>query len=1667
MINIIILMAYDNRPNLSCQRFDQRSCDTLYLQGTNCVCGSGGTISSNSGYRISGMTFLNAGVVLNTVLIGCNASGGTAATSIGAGAKAMGTSSTSIGCGSCACGTGAVSIGSQSKTFCNYGAVVGCGNISCSIGGSILGGYGNIICSGNTNTTLIGAQNCILAGTGYTNMVVVPNLVISTTPSGSGNVLGYDTVTKKVCLTTAGGGITGATNGLSDNGVVVRLGGQLSNNTGVGYNGSCFMFSGATGCAYFCPNYTGFEHNSGNTYVAVDGNMDNIQLSVCNTYLNMCGGPGQEQLGMATPNGTGIGICNAGGYVYITSSGNSNICVAPNQICLGGLPAKTTETCVVYIDAGGVLSYGMVSGGTSGGITGATNGLSVYGMDIGLGGDLSGNTTISLKDHSLNILNSHTGLTVGTGFNGSSLNTVKIQSDGKILVSGYIGTYSGVSKNDIIRLCSNGSIDDTLNIGSGFDSPPATFAVQTDGKIVAAGNFTTYSGASNYGIVRLCSSGSIDNTFNTGSGFSSYVCAVAVQSNGRILTGGIYSTYSGVTSEHVTRLMPDGSLDSSFNTGNGITSNSVTVIVVQPDNKILLGGTFTDYSGATARGIVRLNSNGGLDNTFNSGDGFLSSTVVNSITLQPDGRMLVGGWFTSYSGVTANHIIRLYSGGTVDYTFTGGTQFNSDVNSIVLQPDGRVLVGGGFTSYSGVTANYIIRLMPDGGIDSTFNTGVGFDSFVNSMVLQPDGRIVVIGGFSTYQNESYSNIIRLNSDGSIDKDSVYDATFNGRVLEYGGDYSADYTDRSLVDKEYVDKTMTGGTAVTAWGNITGAITGQTDLNNCLNSYIKGAVNLGSGSGVYSSTVNNNLRLKTFYAGSGITLANETSGITIAALSSFYDATNGLGVDNTNVILGGELNKDTTIDLIRFDLNIQNSNTGFTIGSGFNNILYVIKVQDDGKILAGGPFTTYSGATAQNFIRLNYDGSIDETLKHNSGFTTVGYVESIAVQIDGKIIVGGYFKKYSGQTVNGIVRLNTDGTIDNTFVTGTAFDYSVNTLVVQTDGKILAGGQFTVYSGVTADKIIRLNSNGGIDTGFVVGVFDVSANIHDIKIQTDGKILVGGLFTSYSGTTSRMLIRLNTNGDLDTSFNNGGYGFDGSIEELAVQNDGKIIAVGHFSAYNGTTARGIARLHADGSLDTGFNPGGFGFFNSSNGVWSVDVQDDGRIVVGGFFISYNGTSRLGFIRLNSNGSIDRTFNYGGGFNNYVETVKVQDDGKILVGGLFTTYSGYTSPYIIRLRKNGLIDNQANNLKVVFGENTVDYGGDYSSYYTDRSLVDKAWVLDQIVSGVTMSGVSGAINGLSMNSANKVGLGGDLTGNTVINGAAYCMALSNGNLKICNNSTINSYSGYQVSGVTIFSAGKTIDLLQIGCGACAVGMSSIAIGCGAGYLNSGGTQIAIGRWAGQYNKCNTTVAIGDMAGYQSCIGSLVAIGNQAGRGAYGDNQVAIGNQSGYQSSGSSQIAIGNTAGMYNRCNRQIAIGLGAGNSNCGWEQIAIGDNAGQQNKGTDQIAIGNFAGQNNTGSTQIAIGVYAGYFNKAANVISIGKCAGYNNVIANQFILKEYDVCTCSLIQGDFSTGEVHVRKNAWFYFGNSGETDSWRMGVSGATFVHQCWTGGGYVTKSSY
>jgi uncharacterized delta-60 repeat protein len=320
-----------------------------------------------------------------------------------------------------------------------------------------------------------------------------------------------------------------------------------------------------------------------------------------------------------------------------------------------------------------------------------------------------------------------------------------------------------------------GGLDPSYAVGlSGVDSTLQVMARQSDGRVVIGGDFITVNGVNRFRIARLNANGSLDTSFGAGqTGADDFVNVMAIQPDGRILIGGNFTTVNNVGRRFVARLNANGSLDTTFGANLPFLNNRVFSMALQSDGKILIGGTFNTVNNVAPGGIIRLNSDGTLDTTFDAGLNLGTFSGTFAIAVQSDGRILIGGEFTGVNGVTRGSLARLNADGSVDTTFGNGIAVAGnrfpDVSDIVIQPDGRILVAGGFTSVNGVARSAIARLNSNGTLDTTFGNGLsGVSGTVEKIARRSDGQIFIVGDFSAVNGVFRGCIARLNADGSTD-----------------------------------------------------------------------------------------------------------------------------------------------------------------------------------------------------------------------------------------------------------------------------------------------------------------------------------------------------------------------------------------------------------------------------------------------------------------------------------------------------------------------------------------------------------------------------------------------------------------------------------------------------------------------------------------------------------------------------------------------------------------------------------------------------------------------------------------------------------------------------------------------------------------------------------
>jgi len=861
-----------------------------------------------------------------------------------------------------------------------------------------------------------------------------------------------------------------------------------------------------------------------------------------------------------------------------------------------------------------------------------------------------------------------------------AVTALAVQADGRVVVGGAFTVLGGATRQRLGRLNPDGTLDTAFYPVA--SNTVNCLAIQPDGKILVGGAFTSLAGQPRRCLGRLNPNGSLDTGFNP-SAIGGIVDAFAIQPDGRILVAGAFTNLAGQACKGLGRLYSDGTLDSGFNSDIG---TEIYTVALQPDGSILVGGNFTTLAGQPRLKIGRLYSDGGLDTGFDPGAG----NSVRSIAVQPDGGILVGGDFPTLGGQSHPFLGRLNSDGTLDTNFTATAV--AAVYSLVLQADGRVLVGGNFSTLAGQTRPYLGRVNPDGSLDATFSPTTG--NQVRALALQADGKVVVGGYFSTLGGASRSRIGRLNNTSAASETLIYD----GASLTWlRGGPSPEVNSVTFEAASNGTDWSVPGTATRIEGGwqLTDVLLGPNDTVRA-RGLTTGGCYAGSGwyveSGIGPPAMDLQPQDVTAHAGDIVTFCSTATGTAPLGYQWFKDGVAVAGGTNAWLTVSPaqatDNGKSYAVLVTNALGNLRSLEarlwvaTADTFNPGPNGAVSAIALQTDGKVLIGGSFTTVAGGARTNLARFNASGSLDTSFKA----ATDGSVYCLAVQEDGSILVGGGFSQLGGRAHGGLGRLDATGNVDSTFSPSLFGPYpnAAYCLGVQPDGMILVGGSFQKLNGQNCSSLGRLFPDGTIDNSFIntnywgVGP-PTGALVNSLAIQPSGEVWAFGFFSAnHSSTYHYYGQRFGGDGSLNGSFFPIDRSSSSQAYACAMQADGKVLVGGFFPA--GKTMF-LARLNSDGSTDDAFLP-------SLNGaVYALAVQSDGKILVGGAFTSVNGLARTNLCRLNSDGTLDSTLDLGLSAGSYISALAPQADGKLLVGGTFTTVGGVARRNLGRINATG--------------------------------------------------------------------------------------------------------------------------------------------------------------------------------------------------------------------------------------------------------------------------------------------------------------------------------------------------------------------------------------------
>jgi uncharacterized delta-60 repeat protein len=688
------------------------------------------------------------------------------------------------------------------------------------------------------------------------------------------------------------------------------------------------------------------------------------------------------------------------------------------------------------------------------------------------------------------------------------------------------------------------------------------------------------------------------------------VLAAAVQADGKVLIGGSFVTINGTPRIRLARLNPDGTLDAAFNPAPDFTVNA---IVVQDDGKILVGGNFNNIDGQPRNALVRLLENGTLDPGFTSSiDG--GNPTVFAIKVLEGGKILVGGIFVSVGGQPRQRIARLNDDGTVDLSFTNPGS-DATVRALAVQADGKILAGGSFTQMGGSARGNLARLNEDGSLDTGYN--IATDGDVHGIEIEPEGSALIHGFFNTIGGQAIPAIGRVGANGVVDASFDLDVTFPSLVTSVAVEPDGDI--------------VLGGSF--------------TFVASLARNRLARVSRDGTPDPGFTPNLNGDVSKAVLY---------DDGRILVTAAGSPFSQINSLPRDRL-----ARLYPDGSVD------------NGFA-GEADDTVRAAVP-RSDGTIMVAGAFSELATVSQNVLGRVNANGIHDPGFDPDTIAGASGAVNCVAIQRDGKILVGGDFTMVGITGRNGIARFHADGTLDSGFDPGA--NGSVNAILVQPDGKILVAGEFTQIAGTTRGRIARLEADGSIDSTFINPNADDT--VYSLALQADGSVLLGGDFTLVNGISRPFLARVDDLGVVDGSYNPTP---DARVRTIALEAGGSAVVGGDFATIQAASHPRLARISSTGTVDSTFNPNVVG-----TDVYSIVVQADGRMIVGGNLTTVNGSNRNVLFRLESGGAIDAGFNGDAGSApaDEVRGVFLQNDGRILVGGTFPGIGGGLADNFARL------------------------------------------------------------------------------------------------------------------------------------------------------------------------------------------------------------------------------------------------------------------------------------------------------------------------------------------------------------------------------------------------
>jgi len=678
---------------------------------------------------------------------------------------------------------------------------------------------------------------------------------------------------------------------------------------------------------------------------------------------------------------------------------------------------------------------------------------------------------------------------IGSGFKTESNANAQVDAlalaldNGDILVGGNFTRYNSTTDNYkfFARLTTGGVASSTLPTSLLLNNSVLAIASTSAGDVYLGGAFTTYGITTVNHIAHISSAGVLDTNFiqgTTNKNFDQNVYALLYDSSASLLyIGGAFTKYGDDSSwKGLLRVSTSGARDVSFKSPqflNGTSSGIVYALQKAGDGSLIVGGNFNNNSlNKIAKLSMSATTGGTVDSTFlaGSGAGFsatITTYIVYALAASSDyaNNFAVGGSFQTYRNQQMPYYARLRLDGNPDSgTYNqGGPNNTVRVVQSLNDNTGRVYVGGDFTTWDGVANPYLVRLLADGSLDTSFvsafttasGDGVYAIALDSSGIAGTAGEIFVGGLFSKYNATTTGALVKLTSAGLLD--SHFNSTIGTGVT--GG------TVMALLQDPSTFALYIGGSFTALDGAAQAHLTALTSAAGVLANF---HTNANPSANVYA-------------------LAMATPGSDLYVGGAF------------TTIGGGASNRLAALYTTGSNIGLLDATTFVVGATGFNNDVHAILLDTGGNVFVGGNFTTYKGTTepARLVRLLAASGSIDPNFNPSGGAGFDGIVYDMILDESGDLIVVGAFSNYSGTLVNGVARLSDTGGLDTSFISGTrAYTNATDPLGVNfygttsthiiysisnpNDGseRLWLGGSFTVYSGANRADLIRLMDDSG-------------------------------------------------------------------------------------------------------------------------------------------------------------------------------------------------------------------------------------------------------------------------------------------------------------------------------------------------------------------------------------------------------------------------------------------------------------------------------------------------------------------------------------------------------------------------------------------------------------